>query len=242
MLPPPPPPVMAAPAAASVAARASAQALSLSKRSSTTSRARKRTPKSSVASPRKKRVSSADGGGGPGTNDNYLSLIHQMLENVQKDGNQHIVSWQPHGRAFRIHNETLFIEHVMPRYFKAKIGSFRRWLRAWGFVRMTEGKDRGSWYHRYFVRGVTSLCKNMTRQQMADAMLNWPPSGHVPDFYSAASGSTLSEQLQEHEEQTVPYGTPIATQINHGQDPLAANPKLLRGTVLEGKMALSCWT
>lgn len=197
-----------------------------------------------------------------GTGDStYVLTIHEMLEDADAEQHTHIVSWQPHGRAFKIHDEELFIQEIMPRYFKAKIGSFRRWLRAWGFVRMTEGKDRGAWYHRYFVRGVTTLCQNMTRQQMAHAMINWPPAGQVPDFYSAASGSTLSEQTDYHSHSHVNganggnrtgngNGGANGTSTDNGSGggaassaatalactndpPLAKNPKRLRGTVLE---------
>jgi len=172
----------------------------------------------------------------------YVLRIHEMLENAEKERQTHIVSWQPHGRAFRIHNEPLFVSQIMPRYFQAKLGSFRRWLRAWGFVRMTEGKDRGAWYHRFFVRGVTSLCKDMTRQQMAHAMLNWPPAGQVPNFYAAASGSTLSEHHHHHHhhhhpppqvDPAGPDGAVAAVPPNPYHVPLATNPKRLRGTILE---------
>ena len=147
----------------------------------------------------------------------YVLRIHEMLEDSEKDGNQKIVSWQPHGRAFRVHNESEFIEKIMPRYFKAKIGSFRRWLRAWGFVRMTEGQDRGAWYHRYFVRGVTSLCCNMSRQEMHEAMENWLPSGQIPDFNASGFCSAFSE----------------APRTDGTSNIRAKNPRKLRGTACE---------
>jgi hypothetical protein len=143
-----------------------------------------------------------------------------MLEDAEREGNQDIVSWQSHGRCFRIHNEPEFVEKIMPRYFKAKVGSFRRWLRAWGFVRMTEDKDRGAWYHRYFIRGVTNLCKNMTRLQMLEAMENWLPVGQVPDFYSVSSKANL---LLENP----------AVVVHADGTGLVKNPKRLRGTILE---------
>jgi hypothetical protein len=142
-----------------------------------------------------------------------------MLENSEKQNYCHIVSWMPHGRAFKIHKEDEFITKIMPRYFKAKIGSFRRWLRAWGFCRITEGKDRGAWYHQYFVRGVTSLCQHLSRQQMLKAMEDWLPAGQVPDFYAPASGNALSE-------------TPNAVQAD-ANEKIAKNPKRLRGVMLE---------
>lgn len=144
-----------------------------------------------------------------------------MLEDAEKLSFQYIVSWQSHGRAFRIHKEAEFETKIMPRYFKAKMDSFRRWLRAWGFVRMTEGRDRGAWYHRYFVRGVTTLCRNMSRLQMLKAMQNWLPVGQVPNFYSSGSGAVFSEAAKLPQN----YG---------GQSSISPkNPKRLRGVVLE---------
>lgn len=149
----------------------------------------------------------------------YVLRLHEMLEDAEKEGHQHIVSWQPHGRAFRVHREKEFVEKIMPRYFKAKMGSFLRWCRAWGFVRMTEGRDRGAWYHRYFVRGVTSLSRSLSRQQMLKAMEDWLPPGHVPNFYTSGIGEVLSEATHR----------PIETPPNV----TCKNPKQLRGTVPE---------
>jgi hypothetical protein len=169
-----------------------------------------------------------DGKSGDGT---YVLRIHEMLENAEKEGYQHIVSWQPHGRAFRVHKEEEFIESIMPRYFKAKIDSFRRWLRAWGFNRMTEGRDRGAWYHRYFVRGVTSLCQTMTRQQMLHAMENWLPAGQVPDFYAPGTTMALSEDPSRVFDQTTAAGSHDPADPNGTA--FIKNPKKLRGTVPE---------
>ncbi len=46
------------------------------------------------------------------------------------------VTWLPHGRAFRIHNKTKFMEEVVPVFFnQTKIRSFNRQLHLWGFHR-----------------------------------------------------------------------------------------------------------
>lgn len=158
-----------------------------------------------------------DGQNSKATNNDvsYVLKIHEMLGNAEKEGHTHIVSWQPHGRAFRIHKESEFETEVMPRYFKGKLASIRRWLRAWGFVRMTEGKDRGGWYHRYFCRGLTSLCKDLNRAQMKKAMEDWLPIGEAPDFYNYTfdAGDTRLLAMRE-------------------SNP-SINPKKLRGTILE---------
>ena len=77
----------------------------------------------------------------------YVLRIHEMLEDAEKNSFTSIVSWQSHGRAFKIHDEENFVATIMPRYFKAKLPNLLRWLRAWGFCRITEGRDRGAWYH-----------------------------------------------------------------------------------------------
>ena len=98
-------------------------------------------------------LSTFDSVGAEGT---YVLRIHEMLEDAEKQGNSHIISWQPHGRAFKIHNEQEYVKKIMPRYFKAKDTSFYRWLRAWGFCRMTEVS--------FTTRGMLYLFKRGSQQ------------------------------------------------------------------------------
>lgn len=83
----------------------------------------------------------------------------------------------------------------MPKYFQGKLISFTRALISWGFLRLTVGKDRGSWYHRFFVRGATDLVKDFSCQDMANAMKDWIAPGKEPDFQACGSGDVLSEKL-----------------------------------------------
>jgi hypothetical protein len=39
-----------------------------------------------------------------------------MLKGVEQEGLEHIVSWQPHGRCFMVHQPKEFVEDIMPRY------------------------------------------------------------------------------------------------------------------------------
>jgi hypothetical protein len=42
--------------------------------------------------------------------------LYNMLKGVEQEGLGHIVSWQPHGRCFMVHQPKEFVEEIMPRY------------------------------------------------------------------------------------------------------------------------------
>ena len=46
----------------------------------------------------------------------FPEKLYLMLQGVAKEGLEDIVSWQPHGRCFAVHDPQRFIEEVMPRY------------------------------------------------------------------------------------------------------------------------------
>lgn len=60
----------------------------------------------------------------------------------------HIISWLPHGRAWKIHDAHAFVDEVIPNFFEyTNYNSFIRLVNAWGFRRVLKGTDRGSYYH-----------------------------------------------------------------------------------------------
>ena len=91
-----------------------------------------------------------------------------MLEEVTKrPGDGDIVSWQPHGRAFRVHDPHRFHEKIMSRYFnQTKFKSFQRQLHIYGFHRINSGADKGAYYHKLFVRDHQSLSLRMARNKI----------------------------------------------------------------------------
>lgn len=60
---------------------------------------------------------------------NFPLKLHALLEEIEKDGLSHIISWQPHGRCFVVHNPKQFVDQVLQQYFKqSKMTSFQRQL------------------------------------------------------------------------------------------------------------------
>ena len=93
--------------------------------------------------------------------------FHMILSEIESDGNAHIVSWLSHGRSFAIHKQGLFQAEIMPKYFKqSKITSFHRQLNLYGYQRLTHGRDCGSYYHEYFLRGKPFLTRKMIRTKV----------------------------------------------------------------------------
>jgi hypothetical protein len=49
-----------------------------------------------------------------GGEQNFPVKLHYMLNELEKDGMDDIVSWQPHGRCFLVHKQQQFVEQVLP--------------------------------------------------------------------------------------------------------------------------------
>jgi hypothetical protein len=46
--------------------------------------------------------------------ENFPVKLHYMLNELETDGIDDIVSWQPHGRCFLVHKQQQFVEQVLP--------------------------------------------------------------------------------------------------------------------------------
>ena len=86
---------------------------------------------------------------------------------AEREGRTDVASFLPHGRAFAIHKPRDFVKHVMPKYFRmSRFSSFQRQLNLYDFQRITEGPDKGSYYHELFVQGRPILSTMMKRNKI----------------------------------------------------------------------------
>lgn len=101
----------------------------------------------------------------PGRVPNFVAKMHAILSRPDLAD---IITWMPHGRAWKVLKPREFEIRVIPTYFEhAKFSSFIRQANGWGFRRITSGRDRNSYYHPLFLRALPHLCKEMKRPGVA---------------------------------------------------------------------------
>mmetsp|Transcript_5347 Transcript_5347/g.7885 ORF Transcript_5347/g.7885 Transcript_5347/m.7885 type:complete len:212 (-) Transcript_5347:283-918(-) len=111
--------------------------------------------------------------------------LQELLDNAEAEGHEHIISWQPHGRAFLLHKKKEFVETVLPQYFgRIKLLSFKRQLYLYAFKRITRGPDRDAYYHEMSLRGKPffSSCIPRKRATSMKIKLSGNPKAE-PKFY-----------------------------------------------------------
>jgi len=88
--------------------------------------------------------------------------LHCMLEEADTFNNQHIVSWMPDGRSFRVFLPDEFVSRIMPHYFhQTQYRSFQRMLNLYDFAKVVTGPNRGAYSHPMFIRSDRNLCLQM---------------------------------------------------------------------------------
>jgi HSF-type DNA-binding len=78
----------------------------------------------------RKKKASAEGSGGQSLQ--FPFKLHEMLKLAEETGREHVISWMPEGRGFKVHNKEAFCEHIMPLFFASnKYKTFQRSLNLW---------------------------------------------------------------------------------------------------------------
>lgn len=122
----------------------------------------------------------------------FPALLHRMLSDIDElaktDSDmkklQAVVSWQDHGRAFKVHDKKKFVSIVMPTWFvRIKYSSWIRQLSLFGFHKIhEEGPDKGgelSFTQRriLFLSFQSSLC---LIYRLVNCIVHFEPRSNVP--------------------------------------------------------------
>lgn len=97
---------------------------------------------------------------------NLWNMLHH-IENFEPQLAR-VISWQPDGLCFRVHDKKRFEESAQARFFGSQVNytSFRRQLNLWGFKRINDRSiNHGAYFHPKFQRHGKYLCRTMVRPQ-----------------------------------------------------------------------------
>jgi len=114
-----------------------------------------------------------------------------LLQYIDLHGSDlaHIVSWQPHGRCFRVHDPKGFEKLVLPRFFEkmTRYASFLRQLKLWGFRRLVQKTpDQGAFYNEMCLRSKVSLSRRISRKLLSTS------GRHAPCYYIPGAGGVVA--------------------------------------------------
>ena len=151
----------------------------------------------------------------------FPKRLYEMLENAERDGYAHVISWMPDGKSFKIHgdgNETdeqAFVEVLKRTFNQTRFKSFLRQLQLYGFDRTYKGPNRGECRHKLFVRGRRDLLHKKSiddfqrtanegsirspKPQMPEVASSMPMPPQVPScssFGRTASGSSTCSYFE----------------------------------------------
>ena len=175
---------------------------------------------------------SVQGDGDAAVVDTFPYKLYRMLETAEQEGEDDIISFTQEGRAFTIHKTEEFVTKIMPRYFStARLTSFQRQLNLYGFRRIQEGPEKGSYFHKNFVKGNQKQCQKIKRKKSIPK----PP----PVLYRQNLGQSLQPMgyAAGFAAQPNPLFAAMQSGIsNHGGYPGAALPT---STALPASMANS---
>ena len=103
------------------------------------------------------------GHGGPTQPQSFPCRLYELLDDADKKGFDHIISWQYGGRSFKVHQPKYFALHIMQRYFaQTKFKSFQRQMNTYGYVRSSLGRHTHTRTHDW-PRGYLSHPQPMQR-------------------------------------------------------------------------------
>lgn len=123
--------------------------------------------------------------------------LYDMLEEAPEKGFEHIVSWLPDGKGFRIHDAEAMVSILNIYFQQSKFKSFLRQLQNYGFERICRGNKRGICTHKHFVRGDKTQCYSLRREGRSSESIHGNAQFHAmvksksfPTTFFVASSKT----------------------------------------------------
>ena len=158
---------------------------------------------------------------------NFPANLHAILADEQYTN---IISWMPHGHAWKVHDKTLLVSDVGEALGICDYPSFKRHLSEWGFKRLYQtGPDYGCYYHECFLRGYSQSVPRMKKTVEPDfyAMVKRYPLDKAADMdtervlflANVALQYSFESSADKYTCQTEPYGQ------RHLKDPLCLSRK-----------------
>jgi hypothetical protein len=124
--------------------------------------------------------------------------LYKLLQDAEKEGNESIVSWLPHGNAFKVHKPAEFASKIMKKYFRqTQFKSFTRQLYNYGFGKVYSAHERGAFYHSKFLKGDMPLCLSMDKKGWK-CQLNKPSSLLRSNLQQTPVDGSRNERSSDH--------------------------------------------
>ena len=144
-------------------------------------------------------------GGSQALNGTNFSLPMKLYAVLSTPKFEHILSWVPHGRAWKIHDLDSFCAEVLPIFMNGStirhVHGFLSLLKLWGFRQFTKlGPDTSAFFHRAFLRGSPSLLETMSAIPLASRIPLHDPSSE-PNLYALPSVGGDNENYSAAEQQ-----------------------------------------
>eukprot|EP00977_Amphora_coffeiformis_P020630 scaffold8374_cov175-Amphora_coffeaeformis.AAC.69 len=90
--------------------------------------------------------------------------LYRLLRETEEAGKSDIISFSEDGKRFCVHKPAELETEILPKYFRHnQLSSFRRLLNMYGFARLQEGAEGGTFRHPSFIKGKPEICKDLDR-------------------------------------------------------------------------------
>lgn len=141
--------------------------------------------------------------------ENFPFVLMHMLQTIEMEEPElaDIVSWNPDGTTFQIHDKTRFENEIQHRFFKQNsYSSFRRQMNLWGFKAIGDRKTKETtalYGHPMFLRDKPKLCYAIARKGAKGSQMQY-------DYNASRSNSINTGFSRRSSNLSESYSSPSA--------------------------------